>query len=182
MVLKTNKQQNISNGFTLIELLLVVILIGVLSGIVLSVINVSGIRARARDTQRSGDLKRIQTALELYFADMRGYPHNSSGWSRTPGALATPLQGSYIQVIPIDPRNNENLAASECGLTTFGYYYRSDACAVAGCLATRYVIMTIMETQSSATQSSCSSLQNCSTGNVAGCNCAAFCYGVENPL
>jgi len=174
--------KNTSAGFTLIELLLVVILIGVLSGLVLSVINVSGIRARARDTQRAGDVKRIQTALELYFADRRGYPQNSANWNRIPGVLGTALQGTYVQVVPADPRDAENIGSTQCGLTTYGYYYRTDACVGAGCLSSRYVIMTIMETQTSATQSSCSSLQNCSSGNVADCNCAALCYGVENPL
>ncbi|RJR27400.1 prepilin-type N-terminal cleavage/methylation domain-containing protein [candidate division WWE3 bacterium] len=170
------------SGFTLIELLLVVIIIGVLSGLVLSVINVAGIRARSRDAQRSGDLKRIQTALELYFADNRGYPQNSASWSRTPGILATPLQGTYVQVIPIDPRNNENIGAATCGMTTYGYYYRTNTCVGAGCLSSRYVLITLMETQTSAAQSLCNSLSNCTSGNVTGCNCGTPCYGVENPL
>jgi general secretion pathway protein G len=176
-----------SAGFTLIELLLVVVLISILSGVVLSVINVGGLRARSRDAQRAGDLKRIQTALELYFSDNRGYPQNSSSWFQiaTSGSdiLNTALKGNYIQVIPQDPRSGEGMSAGACSLSNFGYYYKTDACSGSGCLASRYAIITFMESQSAAESSICNRLQNCSSGNVAGCSsCAAPCYGVENPL
>ena len=165
-----------SRGFTLIELLLVVVLISILSGVVLSVVNVGGLRARSRDAQRAGDLKRIQTALELYFSDNRGYPQSSSSWlqivSTGSDPLNTVLKGTYIQVIPQDPRNGESMAAASCNLSNFGYYYRTDACAGSGCLASRYVIATFMESQSAAEASTCSNLSNCSSGNVASCSCA----------
>ena len=175
-----------STGFTLIELLLVVVLIGVLSGVVLSVVNVAGIRARSRDAQRAGELKRIQTALELYFSDFRGYPENAGGWLTVVASgtdvLNSALMGSYIQTLPQDPRNGEAMAANQCGQSNFGYYYKTDACGSSGCLAARYVITTFMESESAAESGICSNLVNCSSGSVAGCNCAIPCYGVENPL
>jgi prepilin-type N-terminal cleavage/methylation domain-containing protein len=175
-----------SAGFTLIELLLVVVLISILSGVVLSVVNVGGLRARSRDAQRAGDLKRIQTALELYFSDNRGYPQNSSSWmsivSSGSDILNTALKGNYIQVIPQDPRNGEAMSAAACNISNFGYYYRTDACSGAGCLASRYVISTFMESVSAAEASTCNKLQNCTSGNISSCNCAVPCYGVENPL
>lgn len=181
-----NKSNMSSKGFTLVELMIVVVLIGILSGVVLSVINVGGIRAKSRDSQRAGDLKRIQTALELYFADYRGYPSNSGSWLNLTNAGAnvfnTAIKGTYIQAVPQDPRNGENMPAAQCSLSTFGYYYRTDTCVGAGCLAGRYVLLSLMETSSAATMSSCSSLVNCSSGNVSSCNCAGLCYGVENPL
>ena len=177
---------HVSKGFTLIELLLVVVLISVLSGVILSVVNVAGLRARSRDTQRAGDLKRIQTALELYFSDNRGYPQNSSGWlnivSSGSDILNTALKGTYIQVIPEDPRNTQAMSASACSIANYGYYYRTDTCVGAGCKASRYVVTTFMESASAAESSTCNKLLNCSSGAVPSCNCAVPCYGVENPL
>ncbi len=183
-----NKNANKRNqGFTLIELLLVVVLISILSGLILSVINVSGIRNRGKDAQRAGDVKKIQTALELYYADNRGYPVSSGSWNRiVPGAgvVHTALSGTYIQVLPQDPRNGETMTAM-CNQNSYGYYYRTDACTGVGCLASKYVITTFMESTNSASSNACNSLVNCANGSVAGCNiasCAAPCYGVENPL
>jgi prepilin-type N-terminal cleavage/methylation domain-containing protein len=174
-------------GFTLIELLLVIVLISVLSGLVLSVINVSGVRARGKDAQRAGDLKRIQTALELYYSDYRGYPVNSGGWDRvlpSSGTLNSALSGDYIQVLPSDPMDGTSMTGV-CSMNSRGYYYRTDTCSGAGCLASKYVIMTFMESPNSVGTNECNDLANCVSGSVAGCSaasCASPCYGVENPL
>lgn len=61
-----------SKGFTLIELLVVIAIIGLLS--TLSVVALNSARAKSRDSKRVSDIKQIQTALELYYADMNGYP------------------------------------------------------------------------------------------------------------
>ena len=170
-------------GFTLIELLLVVVLISVLSGVVLSVINITGIRARTRDAQRVGDLKRLQTALELYFADYRGYPANSLGFTlintASPTILKTKLAGVYMQTLPQDPRSGETMTAT-CAKSAYGYYYKTNTCVGVGCNAAKYVLMTFVESAAAAANSACNSLANCST--IAGCSCPAPLYGVENPL
>lgn len=60
-------------GFTLIELLVVIAIIGLLS--TLAVVALTSARGKARDAKRISDIKQIQTALELYFADQgQKYP------------------------------------------------------------------------------------------------------------
>lgn len=66
------KMQLNKKGFTLIELLVVIAIIGLLS--TLAVVSLGNARAKSRDTKRVADIKQIQTALELYFADQNGYP------------------------------------------------------------------------------------------------------------
>jgi prepilin-type N-terminal cleavage/methylation domain-containing protein len=92
-------------AFTLIELLLVVALIGILSGAVIKAVNTQGVRAKANDSQRVADLKKIQVALELRFADTRDYP--------TTGNLGE-LESGYIASLPEDP------------LEAQSYWYESD--------------------------------------------------------
>ena len=59
-------------GFTLIELLVVIAIIGLLS--TLAVVSLNNARLKSRDAKRVADIKQIQTALELYFADLNVYP------------------------------------------------------------------------------------------------------------
>jgi prepilin-type N-terminal cleavage/methylation domain-containing protein len=59
-------------GFTLVELLVVISIIGLLS--TLAVVSLGSARSRARDARRISDIRQIQTALELYFADQGIYP------------------------------------------------------------------------------------------------------------
>ena len=64
-------------GFTLIELLVVIAIIGLLS--TLAVVALNSARAKSRDAKRISDVKQVQTALELYFADQGGYPSPTAG-------------------------------------------------------------------------------------------------------
>lgn len=59
-------------GFTLIELLVVIAIIGILS--TLAVVSLNNARLKSRDAKRVSDIKQVQTALELYFADKDSYP------------------------------------------------------------------------------------------------------------
>lgn len=63
-------------GFTLIELLVVIAIIGLLS--TLAVVSLNNARSKSRDAKRVSDIKQVQTALELYYADNNGYPAGSS--------------------------------------------------------------------------------------------------------
>jgi type II secretion system protein G len=99
-------------GFTLIELLVVIAIIGLLS--TLAVVALGSARAKSRDAKRVSDIRQIQTALELYYADQNAYPTgtavtlggasaaclNASGF--TTAGCASP----YMGVVPSDPSSN----------------------------------------------------------------------------
>lgn len=107
------KVQRIFNkGFSLIELLVVVSILGLLSVLVIS--NVSGIRERARDSQRKAELRQIKLALRIYKNDFGAYPTGSSGnivGCGTVAAVAACTWGgefkrgdsTYMKVLPKDP-------------------------------------------------------------------------------
>ena len=122
---RKNRQSSIVNrqfqrGFTLIELLVVIVIIGILSALLMA--NFVGIRQRARDGQRKGDLRQIQSALELYRADVGNYPAKSGKLN----AVSCPNSGAfvngnstYMQKIPCDPLGS---TAYNSG----NYYYNSN--------------------------------------------------------
>ncbi|OIO06909.1 hypothetical protein AUJ35_03135 [Candidatus Falkowbacteria bacterium CG1_02_41_21] len=67
-----SKYMNSKKAFTLIELLVVIAIIGILATV--SIISLSNARAKSRDAKRAGDMKQVQTALELFFNDNNRYP------------------------------------------------------------------------------------------------------------
>jgi prepilin-type N-terminal cleavage/methylation domain-containing protein len=152
-----------TKGFTLIELLVVISLIAILSGVILSVININGIRQKTRDAQRIADLKKVQTALELYFADHRSYPSLVSGCDTISTMLTSDLIGGtvkYIVALPTDPVSGNS------------YYYSGTT--------GYYVLAAAMEVASSVTTgNACASLSNWGTS---GCASLTNCYGVQNPF
>ncbi len=86
-------------AFTLIELLVVIAIIGVLATI--SVIALSNARAKSRDAKRAGDMKQIQTALELFFNDKGRYPTFDEFSSGSILSTSTNFDTStYMQIIP----------------------------------------------------------------------------------
>ncbi|HEY0616019.1 MAG TPA: prepilin-type N-terminal cleavage/methylation domain-containing protein [Kribbella sp.] len=67
------------SGFTLIELLIVIVILGVLSGIV--VFAVSGIQDRGNAAACKTDKKTVQVAVEAYYAKNGTYPPaGDAGW------------------------------------------------------------------------------------------------------
>lgn len=59
-------------GFTLVELLIVLVIVGVLSGLLM--VSASGALDKAEATRISSDLKNIRSASFLYFADKSKWP------------------------------------------------------------------------------------------------------------
>jgi general secretion pathway protein G len=197
--MKENKDRTISKkqkGFTLIELMIVVLIIGILSGIMLAVINIPGIQSKARDARRIGDIKKLQTVLELFFSDNRGYPTTTPDWLRLGGLDPADLRADalpYINKIPQDPKGGNAPAGVTCfdGHSNYDYYYISNPAAEDADLSGKYVLGTILEVPRSSTDSDlCKNLSNCMGGTPSiTCNCDAasgasetYCYGVENPL
>lgn len=89
-------------GFTLIELLVVVAIIGLLAA--MSVIALNSARAKARDSRRLGDVKQIQTALELYFNENSAYPPTNGVVAGQPIASGT----VFMSKVPNNPRPVDN--------------------------------------------------------------------------
>lgn len=70
---KTSKK---GAGFTLIELLVVIAIIGLLATI--AVIALNQARSNSRDSKRIGDLKQINTALQLYYSRSQDFEYPAS--------------------------------------------------------------------------------------------------------
>lgn len=104
------KQHSISRGFTLIEMLVVIAIIALLTGIIIT--NLTGARAKARDSQRVSDIGNIQLALELYFDRCKHYPTALVVGSATQCVTTTGTVdlGSYMSTIPTPPASPLNQA------------------------------------------------------------------------
>ena len=78
-------------AFTLIELLIVVAIIGILAAIAIP--NFLNAQIRAKVSRALGDLKSIQTALEMYRLDNNVYMMGPSGLAET---IGTDFQGDRV--------------------------------------------------------------------------------------
>ena len=86
-------------AFTLIELLVVIAIIGLLASIVL--VSLNSARGKARDTQRTANIRQVQTALEMYYDTNGSYVSSPDAVLDT--ALTALLTPTYISKIPIAP-------------------------------------------------------------------------------
>lgn len=59
-------------GFTIVELLIVIVVIGILAALVITTF--TGIQKKARDTERTTDIKALHSQLEGYYAQEGSYP------------------------------------------------------------------------------------------------------------
>lgn len=59
-------------GFTIVELLIVIVVIGILAALVITTF--TGIQRKARDTERTTDIKALHSQLEAYYAQNGYYP------------------------------------------------------------------------------------------------------------
>ncbi|MFA4942364.1 MAG: FISUMP domain-containing protein [Patescibacteria group bacterium] len=88
-------------AFTLIELLVVIAIIGVLATV--SIIALSNARSKSRDAKRVGNMKQVQTALELFFNDNGRYPTEEEWAFGSLFATSSSATTTYLQVIPTAP-------------------------------------------------------------------------------
>jgi len=103
-------------AFTLVELLIVVAIIGILSGVLLTVLNPGRFQKRARDTRRKGDLGAIQTAVEMYYSEEGEYPNTDT----VPFGSVWMKDGiTYLKNVPQDPLSAQSYCYEKIG--TSGY-------------------------------------------------------------
>ncbi len=104
-------RRKFKHGFTLIELLIVIAIIAILAALILP--NLSGSRARARDSRRKIDLNNIQQALRLYYNDADSFPLTNvitGSW----GSILDSANGQtiYISQLPFDPSSSSGNTVS----------------------------------------------------------------------
>ncbi len=135
---------NKKRGFTLIEMLVVIAIIALLTGIIIT--NLSGARAKARDSQRISDMGNLQIALELYFDRCKHYPTAldvSDATKCTNTGTASINLGSYISTIPTPP-------ASPLNQTSYDYMINDLA------VPTDYFLHVTLENQNDAVKNAIS--------------------------
>jgi len=110
------------SGFTLIELLIVIVILGVLSGIV--VFAVQGINDRGNAAACKTDKSSVITAVEAYYAKTGNYPQGADSAARFAKLTTAPDQflrtaptatianGGYV--ITIDDNTGTVTAAGAC--------------------------------------------------------------------
>ncbi|MBL8029876.1 MAG: type II secretion system protein [Candidatus Doudnabacteria bacterium] len=111
------KYKNKNSGFTLIEILVVVAIIALLSSIAL--IGLMSAREKSRNVKRLGDMTQMNTALELYNAQNKGYPPSVNGVPQ--GMTPTFLTG--LPRSPIPPDGFCDITSNPAGLPSNDYYY-----------------------------------------------------------
>lgn len=149
-------QRKRQRGFTLIELLVVIAIIGLLSSVVLASLN--NARERSRDARRLGDIKQIQTALELAY--------DSTSPVEYPDALSTLVSGDYLPALATDPQ------------TDAAYYYdnltnANGACSISSGSCSSYVLGAQLENTSHA------ALSTDIDGTVGAVNCTDPVYCIQ---
>ncbi len=100
-------------AFTLIELLVVIAVIGVIAAI--AIVDLQHARRNARDLQRTSDIIKIQTALEMYYNDNYSYPESIEGQIADAYTV-------HMEAVPTAP----DLFDGDCDSESNNYIYFSD--------------------------------------------------------
>lgn len=128
---KNNKQQ----GFTIVELLIVIVVIGILAALVITTF--TGIQKKARDTERTTDIKALHSQLEAYYANNGYYPDISN-------VTTTDLKGLDATAL-IAPQNGTTITAAAATTTKYQYVASPAGCTTAAGNCTSYVLSYILE-------------------------------------
>ena len=118
----------IKKGFTLIELLIVISVIGILTGVLISILNPSLFQGRAFDARRSAVLSDIGTAAESYYAEIGSYPTSTS--------LLTPYLKNSSWPVDVPRTGNTYVLGSDTSSVKFCVY---TACSQCGRTYLKYV-------------------------------------------
>jgi len=119
-------------AFTLIELLVVIAIIGILANI--SVIALQNARAKSRDAKRAGDMKQVQTALELFFNDKNRYPTVEEFNSGSIFSTSTGSTSTYMQIIPSAPTPADGSCTSDQNAMTYIQNENGNSYTISFCL------------------------------------------------
>ncbi len=121
MTLKTKQE-----GFTIVELLIVIVVIIILAGLVLVTFN--GVQQKARNTERTTDIKAIESHLETYnaqngkyptLADMNTQPGTGNWW------IQDNLKGLDKEALR-DPKNSSYQLAATPTASQYAYQPTDD--------------------------------------------------------
>ncbi len=142
LISKTARQQT---GFTIVELLIVIVVIAILAAI--SIVAYGGIQERARNAQRTQDVRTIAKALELYYINNGQYPSGACGsscpvnkkinssWATTSdgswSVLEAALVPDYISALPTDPKASTSTPAAISGGYNYDYVVPGGWCSAA---------------------------------------------------
>ncbi len=97
-------------GFTIVELLIVIVVIAALAAI--TVVAYSGIQQRALFSSYQSDIKLLDKAIKMYYADNGTYPYSGASgscWTNQTtgtGNFIAGLAPTYISKIPDVPAHN----------------------------------------------------------------------------
>ncbi|MGB2787646.1 MAG: type II secretion system protein [Candidatus Saccharimonadaceae bacterium] len=97
-------------GFTIVELLIVIVVIAVLAAI--TVVAFSGIQQRALFSSYQSDIKLLDKAIKMYYAENGTYPYTgvtASCWTNQAtgtGDFIAGLAPTYISKVPSTPAHN----------------------------------------------------------------------------
>jgi len=102
-------------GFTLIELMVVIAIIGLLSALAMTGLNVA--RGKARDAKRSADAAQLQKAFSLYATSQSQYPVAATVTCiGSSDAVSTELKAKDVmKIVPGDPVAPAVLPAAASG-------------------------------------------------------------------
>lgn len=131
MTIKTKQQ-----GFTIVELLIVIVVIGILAALVITTF--TGIQKKARDTERTTDIKALHGQLEAYYAQNGSYPQIGD-------LNSTTLKGLDSTALSDPKLTTATIVAGAGDSTHYGYAVTPGTCTTAANDCTAYVLTATLE-------------------------------------